>query len=50
MLRSNPVTFIEDCIEPVSWARYALGEQAEQRSLAEVLDKWSAAISMQASK
>ena len=50
ILRGIVKAAIVSCIEPESWARYDLGEQAEQRSLAMVLDKWTDAISMQASK
>ena len=49
-LRTRVKDAIEVCIEPESWARYDLGEQAEQKSLSMVLDRWTESISMQASK
>lgn len=39
-LRTRVKQAIEGCIEPESWKRYNLCEQAEQKSLTEVLDKW----------
>jgi hypothetical protein len=48
-LRNRVEAVILTHIEPKSWERYALCEQAEQRSLAQVLGKW-ATICGQASK
>jgi hypothetical protein len=49
ILRGRVVDAIRELIEPESWERYALGEQAEQRSLKQVLGQWEA-ICGQASK
>jgi hypothetical protein len=49
ILRSRVEAVVLAHIEPESWARYGLGEQAEQRSLKQVLGKWES-ICRQASK
>lgn len=49
ILRERVKQAILDLIEPTAWERYALGEQAEQRSLREVLGRWES-ICRQASK
>jgi hypothetical protein len=49
ILRDRVKAAVASRIEPKSWKRYDLCEQAEQKSLTEVLDKWSS-ISKQGSK